>query len=124
MASDSQPFQVIIVGAGLSGLRAAREVHNAGLSYIVLEAMDHVGGKTLSVKASSNGKGVVDMGAAWLNDTSQSAIYGLATEFGFDLVEQRVGGVSLYQDHEGEVHAIPFGMLAKASSSSLVLGTN
>ncbi|KAJ4232340.1 hypothetical protein NW759_002728 [Fusarium solani] len=103
MASDSQPFQVIIVGAGLSGLRAAREVHNAGLSYIVLEAMDHVGGKTLSVKASSNGKGVVDMGAAWLNDTSQSAIYGLATEFGFDLVEQRVGGVSLYQDHEGEM---------------------
>ncbi|KAL6364648.1 hypothetical protein LRP88_00618 [Fusarium phalaenopsidis] len=103
MASNSQPFQVIIVGAGLSGLRAAREVHNAGLSYIVLEAMDHVGGKTLSVKASSNGKGVVDMGAAWLNDTSQSAIYGLAKEFGFDLVEQRVGGVSLYQDHEGEM---------------------
>ncbi|KAL2691275.1 hypothetical protein Neosp_001656 [[Neocosmospora] mangrovei] len=116
MALNTQPFQVIIVGAGLSGLRAAREVHNAGLSYIVLEAMDHVGGKTLSVKASSNGKGIVDLGAAWLNDTSQSAIYGLAREFGFDLIEQRVGGISLYQDHEREVHTIPFGMPAKATT--------
>ncbi|KAI8723025.1 Amine oxidase [Fusarium sp. LHS14.1] len=119
MESNTQPFQVIIVGAGLSGLRAAREVHNAGLSYIVLEAMDHVGGKTLSVKASSNGKGIVDLGATWLNDTSQSAIYGLAREFGFDLVEQRVGGVSLYQDHEREVHTIPFGMPAKMEPDQL-----
>ncbi|KAM5341316.1 hypothetical protein ACJ41O_014347 [Fusarium nematophilum] len=119
MASNPQAFQVIIVGAGLSGLRAAREVHNAGLSYLVLEAMDHVGGKTLSVKASPGGKGVVDMGAAWLNDTSQSEIYGLAKEFGFDLVEQRVGGVNLYRDHEGDVHCIPFGMPAKLEPEEL-----
>lgn len=116
MASPPQSVQVVIVGAGLSGLRAAREVHEAGLSYVVLEAMDHVGGKTLSVPAAQGAKGVIDMGAAWINDTSQSEIYSLAKEFGFDLVEQRTEGNNLYRDEKGEVHCIPFGMPANASS--------
>ncbi|KAK2923695.1 Flavin amine oxidase [Fusarium oxysporum f. sp. vasinfectum] len=114
----AQNFQVVIVGAGLSGLRAAREVHNAGLSHIVLEAMDRVGGKTLSVQAS-DGNGVVDLGASWINDTSQSEIYKLAKEFGFDLVEQRTEGNSLYRDEMGQVHCIPFEMPAKLEPEQL-----
>ncbi|EGU89422.1 hypothetical protein FOXB_00046 [Fusarium oxysporum f. sp. conglutinans Fo5176] len=114
----AQNFQVVIVGAGLSGLRAAREVHNAGPSYIVLEAMDRVGGKTLSVQAS-DGNGVVDLGASWINDTSQSEIYKLAKEFGFDLVEQRTEGNSLYRDEMGQVHCIPFEMPAKLEPEQL-----
>ncbi|TXC08648.1 hypothetical protein FocTR4_00004185 [Fusarium oxysporum f. sp. cubense] len=114
----AQNFQVVIVGAGLSGLRATREVHNAGLSYIVLEAMDRVGGKTLSVQAS-DGNGVVDLGASWINDTSQSEIYKLAKEFGFDLVEQRTEGSSLYRDEMGQVHCIPFEMPAKLEPKQL-----
>ncbi|KAJ4198805.1 hypothetical protein NW767_008796 [Fusarium falciforme] len=42
MVSQPQKVQVVIVGAGLSGLRAATEIHAAGLSYVVLEAMDRV----------------------------------------------------------------------------------
>ncbi|EWZ00290.1 hypothetical protein FOYG_00173 [Fusarium oxysporum NRRL 32931] len=114
----AQNFQVVVVGAGLSGLQAAREVHNAGLSYIVLEAMDRVGGKTLSVQAS-DGNGVVDLGASWINDTSQSEIYKLAKEFGFDLVEQRTEGNSLYRDEMGQVHCIPFEMPAKLEPEQL-----
>lgn len=119
MASDPYSFQVVVVGAGLSGLRAAREVHDSGLSYVVLEAMDRIGGKTLSIQASSGSKGVLDMGAAWINDTSQSEIYNLAKEFEFDLVEQRTGGINLYKDNQGEVHCIPYGMQAKASFPTL-----
>ncbi|CZR46054.1 uncharacterized protein FPRO_11501 [Fusarium proliferatum ET1] len=114
----TQAFQVVIVGAGLSGLRAAREVHNAGLSYIVLEAMDRVGGKTLSVQVSED-NGIVDLGASWINDTSQSEIYKLAKEFGFDLVEQRTEGRSLYRDEKGEVHCIPFEMPANLEPEQL-----
>lgn len=119
MASDSYSFQVVIVGAGLSGLRAAREIHNAGRSYVVLEAMGRVGGKTLSIQASPGSKGVLDMGAAWINDTSQSEVYNLAKQFEFDLVEQRTGGINLYKDNQGEVHAIPYGMPAKVSFHTL-----
>ncbi|KAJ0279337.1 hypothetical protein CBS470a_009316 [Colletotrichum nupharicola] len=90
---------VVIVGAGLSGLRAAVDIHKSGLSYVVLEAMDRVGGKTLSVPDSPQG-GVVDFGAAWINDTSQVEMYRLAKDFGFELIEQTATGLNLYQDNK------------------------
>lgn len=100
---------VVIVGAGLSGLTAAREIQQrAGLSCVVLEATDRVGGRTCTVEASSK-DGMVDLGAAWINDTSQSHMYALAREFGFDLQEQRDTGVSLHQDARGHVARVPHG---------------
>ncbi|KAJ0350487.1 hypothetical protein COL154_007934 [Colletotrichum chrysophilum] len=98
---------VVIVGAGLSGLRAAVDIHKSGLSYVVLEAMDRVGGKTLSVAASPQG-GVVDVGAAWINDTSQVEMYRLAKEFGFELIEQTATGLSLYQDSNQKTISFPY----------------
>lgn len=106
-------LDVVVVGAGLSGLRAAREIHAAGLKYVVLEAMDRVGGKTLSVPASSKGTGVVDLGAAWINDTNQSEMYSLAQEFSFDLVKQRGEGDSVVRAPDGKIDKVPYGMLAK-----------
>jgi monoamine oxidase len=99
---------VVIVGAGLSGLQAAVDIHEAGFSYVVLEAMDRVGGKTLSVDASPQG-GKVDLGAAWINDTNQSYMYALAKKFGFDLKVQRAKGLTLHQIQDGEVIALPYG---------------
>ncbi|MBV8804271.1 MAG: FAD-dependent oxidoreductase, partial [Sinobacteraceae bacterium] len=38
-------WDVVIIGAGVSGLAAAAELRNSGLSILVLEARDHVGGR-------------------------------------------------------------------------------
>lgn len=106
LVPHAQPLDVIVIGAGLSGLRAAVEVHNAGLSVAVFEGRDRVGGKTLSVPASHLG-GKVDLGAAWINDTNQSEMYKLAREFGFDLVEQRATGMNLTRGHDGKLVKFP-----------------
>ncbi|KAJ4213252.1 hypothetical protein NW759_011094 [Fusarium solani] len=113
MVSQPQKVQVVIVGAGLSGLRAATEIHAAGLSYVVLEAMDRVGGKILSVPSRDDSTALIDVGAAWINDTNQSEMYALAQKYGFELVKQRAEGLTLYQDAEGNVSVLPYGSPAK-----------
>jgi len=103
-----QNFDVVVVGAGISGLRAATLIQQAGLSCIVLEAMCRVGGKTLSREASPS-CGKIDLGAAWINDTSQKEMYALAQEFGFDLIKQRACGLSIHQSADGGVTSLPYG---------------
>ncbi|KAM5341222.1 hypothetical protein ACJ41O_015331 [Fusarium nematophilum] len=115
----AQTVDVVIVGAGLSGLRAATRIHAAGLSYVVLEAENRVGGKTLSVPATANGNALIDLGAAWINDSNQSEMYALAKEFNFDLVKQRAEGISLFQDPEGNVSSIPYGVPAPLTPEQL-----
>lgn len=103
-----QTTDVVIVGAGLSGLRAATEIADSGLSYVLLEAMDHVGGKTLSLP-TNNSTGLIEMGAAWINDSNQSEMYSLARDFDFNLVIQRCEGNSLVESRSGEIASVPFG---------------
>ena len=45
----SEETDVVIIGAGLAGLAAARDVIKAGLSCIILEARDRVGGSPNAV---------------------------------------------------------------------------
>ncbi len=83
---------VVIVGAGMSGLTAARVLVDAGKSVIVLEARDRVGGRTLS-KALSNGF-VVDMGGQWVGPT-QHRVVKLIRELGLRTFKTYNSGASL-----------------------------
>lgn len=110
-------IDVVVIGAGLAGLTAADEVRRAGLSCVVLEARDRVGGKTWSAplqpESEDGGKGGahVDLGAAWLNDTNQSRVIALARRFGAELVEQNTRGRCALQDFDGRCSAFPYGEL-------------
>lgn len=84
-------YDVVVIGAGLSGLEAARNIHKSGLSVLVLEAKDRIGGKTRSV--SNDGSGFIELGAAWINDTNQSEMWAMAQKYGLDTVIQRAEGL-------------------------------
>ncbi|GAB7355476.1 hypothetical protein MBLNU459_g5973t1 [Dothideomycetes sp. NU459] len=103
----TRDVDVVVVGAGLSGLRAAVDLHKAGLSVVVLEARDRVGGKTWSKDLKGGGK--TDVGAAWINDTNQSKMFSLAQEFDLDLIEQNTNGNVVIRNQDGTFSAVPFG---------------
>jgi monoamine oxidase len=65
-----ESVDVVVIGGGLSGLRAALKIQAAGLSCAVVEAIDRVGGKTLTLPSKKSGPGANDLGAAWINDTN------------------------------------------------------
>jgi monoamine oxidase len=63
MAAESyKQYDVVVVGAGLSGLQAALSVQAAGFRVCVLEATNRVSRKTLT--AQSCEKGFNDLGAS------------------------------------------------------------
>ncbi|CAL3970335.1 unnamed protein product [Diplocarpon coronariae] len=115
---SEQQYDAIVVGAGLSGLQAALKIQEAGYSCVVLEARDRVGGKTWSIPLA-NGKGIVDIGAAWINDTNQSHVYALTKRFDIELLQQNTEGDCIFQDTDGSTHAFPYGTSPKFSEAQV-----
>ncbi len=72
---------VIVVGAGLSGLAAARRLAAAGRDVVVLEARDRVGGRT---EGGTTADGTpVELGGQWIGPT-QNRMYELVDELGLE----------------------------------------
>ena len=72
---------VVVVGAGIAGLVAAREVARAGRSVAVVEARERVGGRMFD-RAIAGGE-VVDLGAEFIGPT-QNRIRALVDELGIE----------------------------------------
>ena len=109
-------FDVVVIGAGLSGLQAAYSAQQAGLSVAVLEARDRVGGKVWSVPLAS-GRGSADLGAAWLNDSLQQRVWAYAQRFKLDVVKQRLEGKAILQTSKDDRLVFPFGITPDVSVS-------
>jgi monoamine oxidase len=85
---------VLIVGAGLSGLAAARSVVRAGRSALVLEARHRVGGRTLN-HPIGGGK-VIEAGGEWVGPT-QDRVHALIDELGLSTFPTYVTGNHVYR---------------------------
>lgn len=87
-----------IVGAGLAGLMAARQLVAAGVSVSVLEARDRVGGRTWTRPAADGT--LIDLGGQWIGPTQQR-MQRLAAELGAETFKTWDTGNNI-QYHAGE----------------------
>src|SRR5258707_11001052 len=72
---------IAIIGAGAAGLGAARALEHSGLSVIVLEARDRVGGRAHTILAAP---GITfDLGCGWLHSADKNAFVDIAGQLGF-----------------------------------------
>ncbi|MGI5500280.1 FAD-dependent oxidoreductase [Lentzea sp. CA-135723] len=84
---DARP-SVLVVGAGMAGLTAARALRDLGHPVVVLEARDRVGGR---IWTDEHG---VDLGAHWIHGTDGNPITDLVEDLGIPY--SYVGGDSAY----------------------------
>jgi monoamine oxidase len=88
-----QKADVVVVGAGLAGLTAARQLVAAGKSVIVLEARNRVGGRTEN--HSIGGGKIIEVGGQWIGPT-QDRLAKLAKDVGVGTYKTYNDGNNVY----------------------------
>lgn len=94
---------VVVVGAGLAGLSAARQLRAAGVEVVVTEARDRPGGRTLN--HDIGGGDVVEVGGQWVGPTQHRA-QALIEELGLEIFDTYCTGNNLFE-HEGRLRPYP-----------------
>jgi monoamine oxidase len=83
MSTLPSSVDVAIIGAGAAGLGAANALKNSGLSVLVLEARDRVGGRAHTIMASP--EVTFDVGCGWLHSADENSFVAIAEQLGFEI---------------------------------------
>ena len=96
-ADATDRADVVVVGAGLSGLVCATRLVAGGASVVVVEARDRVGGR---LHTGTVGGAVVDLGGQWMTP-GQPRLAALAAELGVAIAKHDRSGSALVDDAGG-----------------------
>jgi monoamine oxidase len=116
---ESGNVDVVVVGAGLAGLTAARKLRRAGRSVIVLEARDRVGGRVWNLEL---GGGTVSERGATFAGPTQGRVLALARELGVRTFKTYDKGDNLYLADGTRLNYSDKGVTGTAPPDPAILG--
>ena len=90
--------QVLIIGAGIAGLAAARELKSQGIEVTILEGRSRIGGRVYSDRSLNNLP--LDMGASWIHGIDNNPIYKLAQSGNIKTLETDYEEIELYSNNK------------------------
>lgn len=82
----NKPLDIVIIGAGISGLAAAQELRSNGKEVVVLEANNRIGGRIYSHNSWGS---ALDLGASWIHGVKENPIGDLARSLRLDTITTR-----------------------------------
>jgi len=83
-------YDAIVIGGGFAGLTAARDLRKAGLSVLVLEARDRLGGRTWYRSFAGTGQ-KVEIGGTWFAGRWQSHVAAEIERYGLPVTQSPAG---------------------------------
>src|SRR3954449_10806699 len=84
--------RVVVVGAGISGLVAARALRLSGVDVVVVEGRDRIGGRTHTIELAG---AAVDLGGSWIHDGAGSPMLPLVDALGIERMPASNTGIAL-----------------------------
>ena len=93
LASQSSEVDVIVVGAGIAGLRAAQTLLSAGRTVQVLEAANRIGGRAFTDNTTLGQP--FDLGCSWVNADSNPFLH-ISKDQGAEILRHSSAGEALF----------------------------
>jgi monoamine oxidase len=91
--STDKTADVIVIGAGIAGLAAARELQSKNLRVLILEARDRLGGRIWTNRKLNM---PLDLGASWIHGVQNNPIMQLAQQFGIQTLVTDYDAIAVY----------------------------
>ncbi|MCU0513197.1 MAG: FAD-dependent oxidoreductase [Anaerolineae bacterium] len=104
-ARAQSPGRVLVIGAGVAGLAAARTLHDAGWRVTVLEARERIGGRVWTDRRLGL---PLDLGASWIHGIDGNPLTALAEAAGVATYTTDAESASLLAAGRGEIGWLPY----------------
>jgi monoamine oxidase len=98
--SEHKPH-VVVVGAGIAGLAAARTLIDSGLAVTIVEGRERIGGRIWTDRSWHDLP--IDLGASWIHGIEGNAIATLASQFQIDVRPTSYESAPLTYEADGKL---------------------
>lgn len=116
-----QNEEIIVIGAGMAGIAAAKELGDSGYSVKVLEARDRIGGRTHTDESLG---APIDLGGSWIHGYIGNPMTLLARKYGVqgkltDFTNMGGNSVLVFDGDGNELDAWEYGEGLRAFDGAL-----